>query len=112
MPFWYGVGDAVVVQFVAYCFAVAVGLVTSGVVASLWQFATNERPGIDLLYQGGLAAPIKGLVFVFTLPVRLISNGIRLFAERTFSALIAFFVAIGLSFIQGVVVLTKVFGAT
>ena len=112
MPFWYGVGDAVVVQFVAYCFAVAVGLVMSGAIASLWQIATNERPGIDLLYQGGLAAPIQGLVFVLTLPIRLISNGVKLFAKRTYSALLAFLVAIGLSFIQGVVVLTKVFGAT
>ena len=100
-----------VVQFVAYCFAVAVGLAFSGTISSLWLVLTDEIPSKKMLYEGGVAAPIKGLVFVFGMPVRLMMNGVRLIRIKTAPALLAIFLAVGLSFIQGVVVLTKVFGA-
>lgn len=95
-------------------FAMAVGLVSAGILGSLWSMVFDEQPHFELLLdpQPSLLTPFRALTVVFSAP--------SVIAERAFWWLIAqpligvplLALAAGWSFLQGVFILTTFFGFT
>ena len=97
--------------YVAYVYAVAVGIVAAGVTGSLWAMATGERPRFGLLLEPSAIAPLRGLVVVIHAPVMLLMAAWR-FAGNPFAGLLIIAASLGWSFLQGVFILTQFFGVT
>jgi hypothetical protein len=99
-------------QQVAYLFAIAAGIVSSGAIGSLYACATDEAPHFGMLEEADLWTPIRVLVVIFSAPTTLIVNSFWWFIESPPIGLLMILAGLGWSFIQGVVILTKIFGAT
>ena len=56
----------------AYLFAVAVGIVTAGVTASLWTLVVGEEPRFGLLLEPSAVAPLRALVIAASAPLLLL----------------------------------------
>lgn len=97
---------------VAYLFAIAAGIVSSGAIGSLWATATDEAPHFGMLEESDLWTPIRVLVVVLSAPTTLIVNSFWWMIERPSVGLLMILAGLGWSFIQGVVILTQIFGAT
>jgi hypothetical protein len=97
--------------YVAYVYAVAVGIVAAGVTGSLWALATGERPRFGLLLEPSATAPLRGLVVIIHAPVMLFMAAWR-FAGNPFAGLLIVAASLGWSFLQGVFILTQFFGVT
>ncbi len=100
------------VEFLAYFFAIATGIVVSGLTSSLWTLMTQEKPHPRLLVEGGLAAPVKGLVVAVTAPTALVAAGFDWADDGPIMASVLMLAGLALSFCQGVVILTTVFGVS
>jgi len=100
-------------MWVMYGFAVAVGIVSAGLVGSLWLLLFNERLYFhDLFYRQGWWALLAALAVVYNAPVLLFETGLARAAEGRMSGGLLIVVASGWSFLQGVFILTQVFGLT
>ena len=108
-PSW---GSALNNQLVAYMFAVAAGVVSSGAIGTLWALATDEEPGLNALERADLLTPFRAIAFVFCAPTTLIVTSTYEFFNRPLSALALLILGLALSFVQGVVLLTQLFGVT
>ncbi len=97
-------------HFLAYLFATAAGVVSSGALGTLWALATDEEPGLDALERADVLTPFRAITFVLCTPTTLIVKSSYEFFNRPFVGLVLLFTGLGLSFVQGVVVLTEVFG--
>lgn len=95
----------------AYLFAVAVGIVTAGVTASLWTLATGEAPRFGLLFEPSAAAPLRTLVVVASAPLLLLLVAWRYVGSASVGMLLVV-ASLGWSFLQGVFILTQFFGVT
>ncbi len=96
----------------AYVFAVAAGVVSSGAIGTLWALAFDEEPGLYALERADLLTPFRGVAFVFSAPTLLIITSTYGFFNRPLTAFGMLILGLALSFVQGVVVLTQVFGVT
>ena len=105
-------GAAVDYHHVAYLFAVATGIVTSGLIASLWSLATDGASPWSGLEEPDLLTPLRALVLVFSAPTALLSNGSYYLIAQPLIGLILLFLGVGWSFVQGIVILSKIFGVT
>ena len=105
-------GGALNIHWVAYLFAVAAGMVSSGAIGTLWAIATDEEPGLEPLATADLYTPFRAMAFVFSAPMTLIVNSTYEFFGRPLLGLVLLFAGLALSFVQGVVLLTQVFGVT
>jgi hypothetical protein len=99
-------------QHLACLLAVAVGIVSSGLVSSLWEIATEEDLHLgDILDPAPtLLTPLRVLAVVWSAPMIVLVDAFWwLIAKPLFGVPL---VAAGLlwSFLQGVFILTKVFG--
>ena len=56
----------------AYLYAIAVGIVTAGITASLWALAMGEEPRFGLLLEPSAVAPLRALVVVVAAPLLLL----------------------------------------
>jgi hypothetical protein len=92
--------------FVAWFMAIALGIAFSGAIACLWQAYADERPHFGLLAEGGILAPVKGLVFVATAPTNLIFAGAEEFGQGPAEATLYMLAGITLSLFEGVTILT------
>jgi hypothetical protein len=100
------------VQQVAYLFAIATGIVSSGMIGSLWAVLTDEAPHFEMLVEGDYLTPIKAPVVLLSGPTTLIVNSFWWFIERPAIGLLMFIGGLAWSFVQGVFILTQLFGAT
>jgi hypothetical protein len=98
------------VHQVAYLFAIATGIVSSGAIGSLWAAATFEAPHFGLLKDGDIFTPIKVPVVVFSAPTTLIVQSFKTALEEPLMGALLFVVGLSWSFLQGVFILTQVFG--
>jgi hypothetical protein len=98
------------VHQVAYLFAIATGIVSSGAIGSLWAAATFEAPHFGLLRDGDILTPIKVPVVVFSAPTTLIVQSFKTALEEPLMGALLFVVGLSWSFLQGVFILTQVFG--
>ncbi len=99
-------------QQVAYLFAIAMGLVSSGAIGSLWATATDEAPHFGMLEEADLWTPIRTIIVILSAPTTLIVSSFWWFIESPLIGLAMILAGLGWSFIQGVVILTQVFGAS
>ena len=100
------------VHMVAYLFAVAAGIISSGVIGALWVMATDEEPGLSALEASDLLTPFRALAFVFSAPTTLIVKAAYDLIDRPLMGLVLLLLGLALSFMQGVVLLTQLFGVT
>ena len=100
------------VQHIAYLFAIATGIVSSGAIASLWAIASGEAPSFKLLSDDDLLIPIKVPVVILSAPTTLIIDASWWLIERPLLGLLMLLAGIGWSFLQGVFILTRIFGVT
>jgi hypothetical protein len=99
-------------QHLAYLMAILVGVVSSGLVATGWELATGEEARLGNLLDPdpSILTPFRALAAIFSAPTTVISDGFWwLIAQPLFGVPI---LAAGLvwSFLQGVFILTQVFG--
>jgi hypothetical protein len=100
------------VMLFALILAIATGAVTGGLTGSVWAMATGERPGLYLLTERSLATPLKVAVFVLNAPLLIVERGWTWLDDRPLLGVIAILLSGLWLFLQGVVILTKVFGVT
>jgi hypothetical protein len=108
------VGFSMVSQHLAYVLALAVGIVSSGLVGNAWAIVTGEtvRLGDVLDPHPTPLTPFRVLAAVFSAPTTILLDGFWwLIAQPAFGIPI---IAAGLvwSFLQGVFILNQVFGLT
>ncbi len=96
----------------AFLLAVSAGIVSGGVTGSIWAMATGEKPDFYLLTERSLATPLKVAVLVLHVPLILAQKAVELRWERPVLSVTALGVCGLWSFLQGVFILTQVFGVT
>ena len=99
-------------QYIAYLFAIAVGLLSSGAIASLWAVMTDETPNMTMLTNRSFAAPLKVPLVILGAPVGLVGSALRWMFESPLLGGLLLILGIAWSFIQGVFILTQIFGVT
>ena len=99
-------------QHLAYILATLVGIVSSGIVGSAWELATGEdvrlRDILDAQPTG--MTPFRVLAAVFSAPAKILLDGFWWLIAQPLLGLPILVIGFGWSFLQGVVILTKVFG--
>ena len=100
------------VQHIAFLFAIATGIVSSGVIGSLWAIASGQAPSFKLLGDGDFLIPLKVPVVLFSAPTTLIMDSLWWLFEKPLIGLFMFLAGLSWSFIQGVFILTRIFGVT
>jgi hypothetical protein len=101
----------VYVHQVAYLFALATGIVSSGMIGSFWAVLTDEAPHFHMLADGDYLTPIKAPVVLLSGPTTLMVSSFWWFIERPIIGLLMFCGGLAWSFVQGVFILTQLFGA-
>jgi hypothetical protein len=93
-------------------FAIAVGFVSAGVMGSLWKLSFDEEPSFDLLFDLNptLLTPFRALAVVFSAPSVVGERAIWWMIAQPLIGVPLLAIAAGWSFLQGVVILTQVFG--
>ena len=100
------------VHQIAYLFALATGIVSSGLMASLWAAASGEVPHFGLLTDDDLLTPIKVPVVILSGPTTLMMSACWWLIENPAIGLLLLLAGLGWSFLQGVFILTQFFGVT
>ena len=98
------------IEFTACFFAVAIGGLFSGSISSLWTAFNDEPPHMGLLQEGGVFAPLKGLVVAFSAPMALMRNGAIAAADEPGPGMLYLLAGMALSLFLGVFILTAIFG--
>jgi hypothetical protein len=100
-------------MWVMYVFAAAVGIVSAGLVGSLWLLLLNERLYFhDLFHRQGWLSLVAALAVVYNAPILLFETGMARAAQGRVSGGVLILIGSGWSFLQGVFILTQVFGLT
>jgi hypothetical protein len=110
VPIWCKARNLMNVQFIACFFATATGILFSASIASLWAAYNDEPPHLGLLQEGGPYAPFKGLVLAFSAPTALLWNGASWMAELPVAGTLFLLSGLALSLLQGVFIITVIFG--
>ena len=97
-------------QHIAYLFAIATGIVSSGAIGSLWAMASGEAPSFKMLGDGDFLIPLKVPVVIFSAPTTLIMDSLWWLFERPLVGLFMMLIGLSWSFVQGVFILTRIFG--
>ena len=100
------------VHMVAYLFALAAGVVSSGAVATLWAVAADEELGLQSLQRADLYTPFRAIALVFSAPTNLIVSSSYYLIDQPVAGLGMLLLGLALSFLQGVAILTQLFGVT
>jgi hypothetical protein len=93
-------------------FAMAVGFVSAGVLGSFWKFAFDEEPRFGLLFhpEPTLLTPLRTLAVVFSGPSVVGERALWWMIAQPLIGVPLLAIAAGWSFLQGVFILTQVFG--
>jgi hypothetical protein len=99
-------------QHLAYFAAILVGIVSSGIIGSAWELATGEDVRLrDILDANPTAlTPLRVLAAVFSAPAKILLDGCWWLIAQPLFGLPILAIGFGWSFLQGVFILTKVFG--
>ena len=97
-------------QDIAYGFALCAGFVASGLIASLWELFTGEQLDLDSFSKLSFLSPFRGLAYVLSMPSRCFLEGLSTAISRPTYSTFALALGSGLGFLQGVVVMTQIFG--
>ena len=99
-------------QQVAYLFAMAAGLVSSGAIGSLWALATDEAPNFRRLEDDDLYTPMRIVALVFSGPTTLIVESFWYLIDKPWLGIVMLLLGLVWSFIQGVFIMSQIFGVT
>lgn len=96
----------------AHLFAVLLGIVSSGLVGSLWELATGEELRLrDVLdADPTLLTPLRVLAIVFSAPTIVLMNAFAWMIRQPIIGVPLSLAGLVWSFLQGVFILTQVFG--
>lgn len=99
-------------QHLAYILAVLVGIVSSGLVGSAWELATGEDVRLrDILDENPTTlTPFRVLAAVFSAPAKILLDGFWWLIAQPLLGVPILAIGFGWSFLQGVFILTKIFG--
>ena len=101
-----------VVHQIAYIFAIAIGIVSSGIIGSLWAALSDEAPHFGMLTFDDVLSPLKVPVLILSGPTTTIVSSFWWLIERPVAGVALLFGGIAWSFFQGVFILTQIFGVT
>jgi hypothetical protein len=108
-----GVGFGVMdMQHLAYLMAVLVGVVSSGLIGSAWELATGEEARLSNLLDPdpGFLTPVRALVAVLSAPTTILLDGFWWLIAQPLFGVPILVAGMVWSFLQGVFILTQVFG--
>ncbi len=94
----------------AVLLAIAVGIVSAGLTGSLWQLATGSDPDFAMLFESDLLVPLRVAAVVLAAPWILLNAAFWWLIAYPPVALPLLIVSLGWSFLQGVFILTQIFG--
>ncbi len=94
----------------AILLAIATGIVASGLVGSIWEIASDDPLEISILRKEDLLVPVRVLVLVFSAPWLLLCSAMWWFIEKPPLGLPLLAAGLAWSFIEGVFLLTQLFG--
>ena len=94
----------------AYLFAIAVGLVSAGIMGSLWALVAGKELRPALPRQVGVDTTLTTLAVAVNAPLAMVRTGLWYTAYNPVMALIIITLGLGWSFLQGVFILTQFFG--
>ena len=100
-----------VMVYLIFLYASAVGFAAAGITGSLWALATGENPRFGLLLEPGLIAPFCALVVVVSAPLLLLLAAWR-FVGNAIVGMLMVVASLGWSFLQGAFILTQFFGVS
>ncbi len=98
----------------AWLLAIAVGVVSSGLVASAWKLATDEELQLIGLLDPfpTLLTPLRVLAIILAAPVIVLMDAFWWLVDRPLAGVPILSAGLLWSFLQGVFILTQVFGFT
>ena len=88
------------------------GLVSAGLVGSAWAMVSGERPHIDMLSSYHLTTPLRAFALVAYAPLGIVRAGMSYLNVNPAFAVLLVGLGTVWSFLQGVFILTTVFGYT
>jgi hypothetical protein len=96
----------------AYLFAMVVGVVAAGLISSAWELAFEEEPRLAQLLDPSptLLTPFRALAIVFSAPAIVMKLAFWWLIEQPFVGIPLLLGGALWSFLQGVFILTQVFG--
>jgi hypothetical protein len=96
----------------AYLLAIAVGFVSAGIIGSGWRLATGEEPQLGLLLDPfpTLLTPLRVMVIILAAPSIVLVDAFGWLIRQPFFGVPLMAAATVWSFLQGVFILTRVFG--
>ncbi len=97
-------------QYFAYLFAIVVGLVSAGVVGSIWTLVAGRELRPALPRQVGVETMLRTLAICVNAPLAMVRAGLWYLNRNPIMALMIIGVGLGWSFLQGVFILTQIFG--
>jgi hypothetical protein len=101
-----------VAQHAAYVFALAVGVISSGLIGNGWAMVTGDHPRLgDLLDPNPtLLTPFRVIAALFSAPTTILLDGFWWLIAQPIFGVPIIFAGLVWSFLQGVFILTQVFG--
>ena len=97
-------------QYYAYLFAIAAGLVSAGIMGSVWTLVSGAELRPALPRQIGVDTTLRTLAIAVNAPLAMVRTGAWYFSHNPILALIIVSIGLGWSFFQGVFILTQIFG--
>ena len=95
-----------------WIYTVMVGFVSAGFVGSLYGMVTGDMPRTALLAERTIYLPVNVLAVVFHSPILLLKHGCLRFGQGRIAGLGLIALAAGWCFLQGVFIMTQMFGVT
>ena len=102
----------IVTQHATWLFALAVGIISSGLVGNAWAMATGEAPSLgDILDPNPtLLTPFRVIATLFSAPTTILLDGFWWLIAQPLLGVPIVIAGLIWSFLQGVFILTQVFG--
>jgi hypothetical protein len=95
-----------------WIYTLTVGFVSAGFVGSLWGMFAGREPGTAILFERSFLMPVAVLALVFHTPILLLKHGCLRFGQGRIAGLALIAFSAVWCFLQGVFILTQMFGVT
>lgn len=96
----------------AHLFALAVGVVSSGIIGSAWSLAAGDEARLGQIFDPypTFATPFRVLAAIFSAPTTILLDAFEWMIRAPFIGVPLTIAGLVWSFLQGVFILTQVFG--
>jgi hypothetical protein len=93
----------------AVFFGTGTGIISAGLISSLWSLAFDDPPKFSLLLESDFLTPLKVIVVVLAAPIIVLSHSVWWLVVRPPVGVLLLLAGLCWSFLQGVFILTRVF---